>query len=125
MLVLCAVFVPVAFVPGITGQLYKQFAITIAISVVLSGIVALTLSPALAALLLKPAHGEKRGFFRWFERNFARMTEGYSRSVRLVIRRSGIALLLFVGLLVLTFGLMNRFRDRFCRRKIRATSWAR
>ena len=67
-LVLCAVFVPVAFLGGITGQLYKQFAITIAISVVISGIVALTLSPALAALLLKPGHGPKRGFFDWFER---------------------------------------------------------
>lgn len=61
-LVLCAVFVPVAFLGGITGQLYKQFAITIAISVVFSGIVALTLSPALAALLLKPEHGKRRAF---------------------------------------------------------------
>ena len=58
-LVLCAVFIPVAFMGGITGQLYKQFAITIAISVVISGLVALTLSPALAALLLKPQHGDK------------------------------------------------------------------
>jgi multidrug efflux pump len=98
-LVLCAVFVPVAFVPGITGQLYKQFAITIAISVVISGIVALTLSPALAALLLKPGHGEKRGFFKWFEANFARMTAGYVSSVRVVIRRAVIALLLFVIML--------------------------
>jgi multidrug efflux pump len=98
-LVLCAVFVPVAFVPGITGQLYKQFAITIAISVVLSGIVALTLSPALAALLLKPGHGEKHGFFKWFDSSFARMTEGYTRAVRLVIKRSVIALLLFAGMI--------------------------
>ena len=63
-LVLCAVFVPVAFLGGITGQLYKQFAITIAISVVISGIVALTLSPALAALLLKPGHGPKARLLR-------------------------------------------------------------
>src|SRR2546421_3891113 len=93
-LVLCAVFVPVAFIPGITGQLYKQFAITIAISVVISGIVALTLSPALAALLLKPGHYEKKGFFRWFENAFARLTAGYTRAVRLMIKRSAIALLL-------------------------------
>ena len=73
-LVLCAVFVPVAFLGGITGQLYKQFAITIAISVVISGLVALTLSPALAALLLKPGHHEKRGFFKWFDNSFERMT---------------------------------------------------
>ncbi len=86
-LVLCAVFVPVAFLGGITGQLYKQFAITIAISVVLSGIVALTLSPALAALLLKPGHHEKRGFFKWFDNAFARMTAGYTNVVKLVIKR--------------------------------------
>ena len=66
-LVLNAVFVPVAFLGGITGALYKQFAVTIAISVVFSGIVALTLSPALAALLIKAKHGEKKGFFKWFD----------------------------------------------------------
>jgi multidrug efflux pump len=96
-LVLCAVFVPVAFLSGITGQLYKQFAITIAISVVLSGIVALTLSPALAALLLSPHHGEKKGFFRWFERQFERMTAGYSRAVGFLIRRSVIGLVVLGG----------------------------
>ena len=73
-LVLCAVFIPVAFLGGITGQLYKQFAITIAISVIFSGIVALTLSPALAALLLKPRHGQKNWFFRQFDAKFASLT---------------------------------------------------
>jgi multidrug efflux pump len=106
-LVLCAVFVPVAFLSGITGQMYKQFAITIAISVVISGIVALTLSPALAAILLKPAHGKKNRFFRWFERSFARMTDGYSRSVALTIRRAGIALLLFAVMIALTVMMMR------------------
>src|SRR5574338_693646 len=90
-LVLCAVFVPVAFMSGITGQLYKQFAITIAISVVISGLVALTLSPALAAILLKPSHGKKNAFFRWFEDSFTRMTEGYSRSVAFMIKRGALA----------------------------------
>jgi multidrug efflux pump len=71
-LVLCAVFIPVAFLSGITGQLYKQFAITIAVSVVLSGSWRLTLSPALAAILLKPGHHEKKGFFRWFNNAFDR-----------------------------------------------------
>src|SRR5262245_51569763 len=98
-LVLCAVFVPVAFVPGITGQLYKQFAITIAISVVISGLVALTLSPALAALLLKPHHGEKHGFFKWFEKSFTRMTESYTRKVAFVIKRSGIAIVVFLAMI--------------------------
>ncbi len=63
-LVLLAVFLPVAFLGGVTGTLYKQFAITIAISMVISGIMALTLSPALAAIIIKAHHGEKNGFFR-------------------------------------------------------------
>jgi multidrug efflux pump len=112
-LVLCAVFVPVAFIGGITGQLYKQFAITIAISVVISGIVALTLSPALAALLLKPAHGPKNRFFRAFERGFQRLTDGYARGVALAIRRWGIALALFAGMLALVFLLMQRIPTAF------------
>ncbi|MEN3366613.1 MAG: multidrug efflux pump [Burkholderiales bacterium] len=106
-LVLCAVFVPVAFLSGITGQMYKQFAITIAISVVISGIVALTLSPALAAILLKPTHGKKNRFFRWFERSFERMTGGYSSAVALTIRRAGIALLLFAVMIALTVVMMR------------------
>ncbi|WP_285432568.1 multidrug efflux RND transporter permease subunit [Pseudomonas sp. fls2-241-R2A-110] len=112
-LVLCAVFIPVAFMGGITGQLYKQFAITIAISVVISGLVALTLSPALAALLLKPQHGDKNAFFRWFERNFERMTEGYSRSVAFMIKRFVLALLLFAGMIVLILLMGQRIPSAF------------
>ncbi|MFM0049658.1 efflux RND transporter permease subunit [Caballeronia grimmiae] len=112
-LVLCAVFVPVAFLGGITGQMYKQFAITIAISVVISGIVALTLSPALAALLLKPGHHEKKGFFRWFDNQFLRMTHGYTRVVRLIIRRFAIALLLFVGMIALAVVMMKDIPTAF------------
>jgi multidrug efflux pump len=84
-LVLCAVFVPVAFLGGITGQLYKQFAVTIAISVVISGFVALTLSPALAALLLKAQHGKKNALFRAFDAAFERATRGYVAGVRRII----------------------------------------
>ncbi len=79
-LVLSAVFVPTAFIPGITGRLYQQFAVTIAISVLLSAFNALTLSPALAALLLRPkeeSHGLLRRFFDWFNRVFGRATESY------------------------------------------------
>jgi multidrug efflux pump len=112
-LVLCAVFIPVAFMGGITGQLYKQFAITIAISVVISGLVALTLSPALAALLLKPQHGEKNAFFRWFERSFERMTEGYSRSVAFMIKRFVLALLLFAGMIALILVMAQRIPSAF------------
>jgi multidrug efflux pump len=112
-LVLCAVFVPVAFLGGITGQLYKQFAITIAISVVFSGLVALTLSPALAALLLKPGHHEKKGFFRWFDNAFGRMTSGYTRMVKLVIKRFVVGLLLFAGLIALAVVMMKSIPTSF------------
>ncbi|ARP83281.1 hydrophobe/amphiphile efflux-1 family RND transporter [Bordetella genomosp. 8] len=112
-LVLCAVFVPVAFLGGITGQMYKQFAITIAISVIISGVVALTLSPALAALLLKPGHHEKKGFFRWFENAFARMTERYSSAVRAVIRHFLIGLLVFAGMVAMTVVMMRAVPTSF------------
>ena len=78
-LVLVAVFLPVAFLGGVTGKLYKQFAVTIAISMVISGIMALTLSPALAAIIIKAHHGEKKGFFRWFESGFERLRERLRR----------------------------------------------
>ncbi len=106
-LVLCAVFVPTAFLGGITGQLYKQFAITIAISVILSGIVALTLSPALAAILLKPSHGRKNFFFRGFEAGFNWMTNGYVAGSAFLIKRVLIGLVLFGGLLFVASGLFK------------------
>jgi multidrug efflux pump len=94
-LVLNAVFVPVAFLGGITGQLYKQFAVTIAISVVFSGLVALTLSPALAALLIKAHHGPKKGFFKWFDNTFERITNSYVGGVKWLIKRWGVGLIAF------------------------------
>jgi HAE1 family hydrophobic/amphiphilic exporter-1 len=96
-LVLSAVFVPTAFIPGITGRLYQQFAVTIAISVILSAFNALTLSPALAALLLKPdkaGHGPLRSFFSWFNRLFGRATNGYVRWSGALIRKSGAAMVM-------------------------------
>src|ERR1700686_1346109 len=98
-LVLSAVFVPTAFIPGITGRLYQQFAVTIAISVILSAFNALTLSPALSALLLKPkreSHGLLRRFFDWFNRMFERTTHGYIRVSAALIRKSAVALVLLV-----------------------------
>jgi len=99
-LVLSAVFVPTAFIPGITGRLYQQFAVTIAISVILSAFNALTLSPALAALLLRPKQ-ESKGvlgrFFAWFNRAFERGTDGYVRVSGALIRKSVIALVLLVA----------------------------
>src|SRR5213595_367762 len=98
-LVLSAVFIPTAFIPGITGRLYQQFAVTIAISVILSAFNALTLSPALSALLLKPkkeSHGPLRRFFDWFNRMFERTTHGYIRWSGALIRKSAIAVVLLV-----------------------------
>ena len=106
-LVLCAVFVPVGFLGGLAGEMYKQFAITIAVSVVISGIVALTLSPALCALLLKPGHHEPAAPFRWFNRGFDRLTAGYTSGVRFFLKRSAVGLLLFglmIALMVVLFG---------------------
>src|SRR5712672_3621257 len=108
-LVLSAVFVPTAFIPGITGRLYQQFALTIAISVVLSAFNALTLSPALGALLLRPKK-ESRGplakFFAWFNRMFGSGTEIYLRLSGAMIRKSVLALVVLAacGLAGLFFG---------------------
>jgi len=100
-LVLSAVFVPTAFIPGITGRLYQQFAVTIAISVLLSAFNALTLSPALAALLLrpkKPSRGLLRMVFDGFNRLFERATNVYVQVCAALIRKSAVALIMLVGL---------------------------
>ncbi|HET6552767.1 MAG TPA: multidrug efflux RND transporter permease subunit [Dyella sp.] len=112
-LVLLAVFIPVAFLSGITGQLYKQFAVTIAISVVLSGIVALTLSPALAAIILKPGSHKKNRFFTWFNTKFDALTNGYGRGVQLSIKRVTASLLLILGMIVITVGLFRSIPTSF------------
>ena len=100
-LVLCAVFIPVAFLGGIAGRLYQQFAVTVAISVVISGIVALTLTPALCALLLKPTHEENR-WFRPFNRGFAWFTRSYTNTVGLTMRHGIIGALVFAGIIALS-----------------------
>jgi len=94
-LVLCAVFVPIAFLGGLTGELYRQFAVTISMAVVISGFVALTLTPALCVLVLKEEKRAKTGFFAWFNRGFARATDHYESGVAWIIRRGGIGLVLF------------------------------
>ena len=104
-LVLSAVFVPVTFLGGMTGQLYKQFAVTIAVSVAISGLVALTLSPALCRLLLRPEHGRKFFLFRWFDAFFNGITFGYVAGVRTAIRYFLISIILFGGLCFLTYRL--------------------
>ena len=102
--ILAAVFIPTAFIPGITGRLYQQFAVTIAVSVIISAFNALTLSPALAALLLRPkkkSKGALQKFFDWFNRFFGRATDGYVNWCGHLIRKSKMSLLLLVGVTVM------------------------
>lgn len=106
-LVMASVFVPAAFLPGTTGQLYKQFAITIVISVSVSGFVALTLTPAMCAVLLKHSPPPQRGFFAWFNRRVDSITRGFGHAVDFTIRRMAIAL---VVLGVLFFCIYELFK---------------
>ena len=117
-LVLAAVFIPTAAIPGITGRLYQQFAITIAISVVISAFNALTLSPALAALLLKPKNGERRRgplgkFFAWFNRVFERTTDDYVSTASVLIHKSGFAMIALVVAAALAFLIGGRLPGGF------------
>ncbi len=115
-LILVAVFVPSAFIPGITGGLYQQFAVTTAVSVVLSAFNALTLSPALSALLLRPrqkTRGPVGAFFRGFNRGFDRLTEGYVNWCAYLIRKAGFAMLLLVAFAALAGWFGSRLPTSF------------
>ena len=103
-LVLCAVFVPIAFLGGLTGELYRQFAVTISIAVVISGIVALTLTPSLCVLILKHEHKASNRVFDAFNRWFGRITGHYTAGVAWLIRRGALGLLLFAGMVAITAG---------------------
>jgi HAE1 family hydrophobic/amphiphilic exporter-1 len=115
-LILTAVFVPTIFIPGITGRLYQQFAVTIAISVIFSAFNALSLSPALAALLLKPKK-ESRGplarLFKGFNRAFGKVTEGYVSFSAVLLRRAAISMVFLVAMAVLAFFLSKRLPASF------------
>lgn len=115
-LVLAAVFIPTAFVPGITGLLYQQFAVTIAVSVAISAFNALTLSPALSALLLRPkkkGRGPLQRFYNWFNRVFGRATNGYVTACHFLIRKSFVAVLILLGFVLLTGVLGKRIPGSF------------
>ncbi|KLN53047.1 efflux RND transporter permease subunit [Variovorax paradoxus] len=123
-LVLVAVFVPLAFISGLTGQFYRQFAVTIAISTVISAVNSLTLSPALAALLLRghdqPKDALTRGMdkvfgwlFRGFNRLFSRGSEAYSGGVKSVISRKTLMLVIYLALIGVTFGLFKAVPSGF------------
>ncbi len=120
-LVLSAVFLPVAFLGGLTGELYRQFAVTIAISVIISGFVALTLSPALCRVLLRPKDRRPSGLsrvvrlvmFGWFNWIFSRMTRAYTGTVRLSIRLGVVTILIFGGLCFVAYRLFERVPGGF------------
>lgn len=107
-LVLCAVFIPVSFLGGLAGELYRQFAVTIAVSVVISGIVALTLTPALCALMLKEGHSEPWMPFRVFNRGFDWVTRRFTAGTAFFLRHALIALVLIIGMLGATWWLFQR-----------------
>jgi len=115
-LILSAVFVPTAFIPGITGRMYQQFAVTIAVSVLISAFNALTLSPALSALLLRPKR-EMRGplgaFFRGFNRWFGRATDGYVSACGHLIRKAGFSMILLLAIALLTGLIASRLPGGF------------
>lgn len=112
-LVLSAVFLPVAFLGGITGELYKQFAITIALSVIISGFVALTLSPALCALVLKPGHNAPNAFWRLFNQSFGWLQARYIGIVSIAFKRLIIALAIFLALMAVIVSLFNKIPQSF------------
>ncbi len=109
-LVLSAVFIPVAFMGGLTGEMYRQFAITIVISIVISGFVALTLTPSLCASILKHEHKKPQGFFKWFNTLFDKATNGYSFLVKKSIRFSLISILLFGGLIFVSYDMFKSMK---------------
>ncbi len=102
MLVLVSVFVPIAFIGGLAGELYRQFAITLSIAVMISGLVALTLTPALCAVVLRPEHKHENAFTRGFTRFFDWVTRRYTGGVAWILKRSIVGLLLFAGMVALT-----------------------
>lgn len=105
-LVMASVFIPAAFLSGATGQLYKQFAITIVVSVAVSGFVALTLTPAMCGVLLRHGQPPTRGFFAWFNRGVDALTRGFGHAVTLVIRRMAVS---FAVLAVLIYCIVHLF----------------
>ncbi len=132
-LVLVAVFVPLAFITGLSGQFYRQFALTIAISTVISAINSLTLSPALAALLLKDHHAPKDRltrimdsllgwFFRGFNRAFGAASNGYGRTVGGLLGRKSLVMVIYLALVAATYACSPRYPAASCRRRTSSIS---
>ncbi|HEX7030643.1 MAG TPA: multidrug efflux RND transporter permease subunit [Gammaproteobacteria bacterium] len=104
-LVLIAVFVPIAFIGGLAGELYRQFAVSISIAVGISGLVALTLTPALCVMILRNEHKQVNAFFRWFNAFFEKVTHRYTAGVAWMLKRSALGVLLFGVMVAITAGL--------------------
>ncbi|HML30286.1 MAG TPA: efflux RND transporter permease subunit [Hyphomicrobium sp.] len=111
--VLMAVFIPVAFIPGVSGRLYNQFALTVAISVGLSAFNSLTLSPALAAAFLRHKPTSTFVLFRWFNAGFERVSHGYAHLVHFLIRIRWVMMMLFAGILAATYFIAQRVPSTF------------
>ncbi|WP_207815080.1 efflux RND transporter permease subunit [Pseudomonas sp. 50_B] len=116
-LVLVAVFIPMAFMPGSVGVIYQQFSLSMATSILFSAFLALTLTPALCATLLKPIaageHHERKGFFGWFNRRFERLSNRYEGGVSYALKRTGRYLLIYVALLAIMALLFSRLPSSF------------
>jgi hydrophobe/amphiphile efflux-1 (HAE1) family protein len=112
-MVLLSVFVPVAFIPGISGQLFQQFAVAVSVSMVISAINALTLSPALCAIILKPHHGPKKGIMGAISRGIDKGRDGYTRIAGAIARRAVLGLALLIGAFALTGGLFKAVPSGF------------
>lgn len=104
-LVLCAAFVPIAFLGGLAGELYRQFAVTLSIAVTLSGVVALTMTPSLCVLILKEKPETQKGFFGWFNRFFHHVTDVYVSGVAFILRRAVLGIVLFLLMVALAAGI--------------------
>ncbi|MEO2281927.1 efflux RND transporter permease subunit [Pseudoalteromonas pernae] len=107
-LVLCSVFVPIAFLGGLTGELFRQFAITISIAVSLSGVVALTMTPALCVMILKHEHKQTARFFVWFNKFFETITYKYVGAVGFMVRRGALGLILMIAMVSATVGIWQK-----------------
>ena len=116
-LVLVAVFIPMAFMPGSVGVIYQQFSLSMATSILFSAFLALTLTPALCATLLKPIaageHHERTGFFGWFNRRFERLSDSYQGGVTYALKRTGRYLLIYLALLAIMALLFSRLPSSF------------
>ncbi|MEG1456172.1 MAG: efflux RND transporter permease subunit, partial [Comamonas sp.] len=116
-LVLSAVFLPLAFMSGSVGVIYQQFSLSLAVSILFSGFLALTLTPALCATLLKPIpaghHDEKRGFFGWFNRRFGALTERYTWLNTRLVQRSGRYMLVYLAVVALLAFVYTRLPESF------------